>query len=213
MTSTREKVLLTLRKQPRRTINELAEVLGINPISVRHHIIKLQADGLVKSEEERHGVGRPHQVYYLSEAGAEQFPTRYIRLTLRLLEKLKETAPPELVKQLFQKMAQDLINDHLSPHTLVGFSLEERLDYMKNLLKQEGFNIEWERHGDQYQIHEASCPYFQIGQDHPEICTMGQTIFSSVLAVSANKTKCILNGDSICTFIITNPELMEVKNE
>ena len=34
-------------------INELAEVVGINPISVRHHLNSLQADGLIEAEEER----------------------------------------------------------------------------------------------------------------------------------------------------------------
>ncbi len=57
-TNTREKVMRTLLTRPRITINELAENVGINPISVRHHISSLAAEGLVESEEERHGVGR-----------------------------------------------------------------------------------------------------------------------------------------------------------
>jgi predicted ArsR family transcriptional regulator len=71
--STRDRVLQTLLRKHRCTINELAEVVEINPISVRHHIAKLQAEGLVLSEEERHGVGRPRQVFFLTEAGIERF--------------------------------------------------------------------------------------------------------------------------------------------
>ena len=33
------------------------EELGINAISVRHHLQNLQAEALVAAEEERHGVG------------------------------------------------------------------------------------------------------------------------------------------------------------
>jgi len=87
--STRDRVLQTLLRKHRCTINELADVVDINPISVRHHIAKLQAEGLVTSEEERHGVGRPRQVFFLTEAGLERFPTRYMRLAIRLLEQLK----------------------------------------------------------------------------------------------------------------------------
>ena len=83
--NTRERVLRTLLARERCTINELAEAVEINPISVRHHIVKLEAEGLVTSEEERHGVGRPRRLYFLTEGGHEQFPTRYIRLTMRLL--------------------------------------------------------------------------------------------------------------------------------
>ena len=54
MTSnTRNRVLRTLLLNQRRTVNELAEAVDINPISVRHHVNKLEAEGLIQSEEER----------------------------------------------------------------------------------------------------------------------------------------------------------------
>jgi len=77
--------------------------VDINPISVRHHINRLEADGLVTSEEERHGVGRPRRLYFLTEKGRERFPTRYIRLTMRLLEQLKEAMPQPMIAKLFLK--------------------------------------------------------------------------------------------------------------
>jgi DeoR family transcriptional regulator, suf operon transcriptional repressor len=200
--STREKVLQTLLTRPRITINDLAENVGINPISVRHHISSLQAEGLVDSEEERHGVGRPRRVYYLTEAGVEKFPTRYIRLTVRLLEQLKETLPPAMVTRLFSQIAKDLFTDHVPVADLDTLTLEERLVVMKDILRSEGFSIEWERTGDQYLIHETSCPYYHIGQDHPEVCSVDQIIISSVLSVPASKTKCILDGDNHCTYTI-----------
>lgn len=87
--STRQRVLRTLLAQERCTVNDLALSVNINPISVRHHISKLEADGLVDFVEEKHGVGRPRRLYFLSEKGREQFPTRYLRLIIRLLEQLK----------------------------------------------------------------------------------------------------------------------------
>ncbi|NOQ40585.1 MAG: winged helix-turn-helix transcriptional regulator, partial [Anaerolineales bacterium] len=72
--NTRNRVLRTLLLNQRRTVNDLAEAVDINPISVRHHITKLEAEGLIQSEEERHGVGRPRLVYSLTNKGMEQFP-------------------------------------------------------------------------------------------------------------------------------------------
>jgi len=207
--STREKVLKTLLTQPRITINDLAENVGINPISVRHHISSLQAEGLVLSEEERHGVGRPRRVYFLTEAGVEKFPTRYVRLTVRLLEQLKDTMPPEMIEKLFSKMAEELISDHMTISDLDKMTTEERLAAMKVMLSKEGFSIEWERTGDQYLIHETSCPYYHVGQDHPEVCAVDQILISSVLSVPAAKTKCILNGDNHCTYVIPADILTE----
>jgi DeoR family suf operon transcriptional repressor len=202
MSTTREIVLQTLLTRQRCTINELAEVVGINPISVRHHVTKLEASGLVKSEEERHGVGRPRRLYYLTDEGMEQFPTRYLRLTIRLLTQLKEKLPETMVNELFSQVADDLVSDYSPELNLKDIPLEKRLDIVKEVLRGEGFTMEWERKEDGYHIYESNCPYFHIGQNHPEICAIDQTLISNILSVPVEKVKCILNGDSHCSYII-----------
>ncbi len=205
--STRDRVLQTLLTRNQCTINELAEAVDINPISVRHHITKLEADGLVDSTEERHGVGRPRRLYYLTERGREQFPKRYVKLTLRLLDQLKESMPDYMVDELFAQMALDLADDYKDE--LDGLNVEEKLDLVQDLLTQEGFTANWERKGDTYQIHEASCPYIHIGQDHPEVCSVDQTLISTILDVPAQKIKCKLTGDSHCTYIVPDLKILE----
>lgn len=200
--STRERILHTLLLKERSTINELAEVVEINPISVRHHLLKLEAEGFIDSEEYRHGVGRPHQVYFLTEKGREQFPTRYIRLTLRLLEQLKEKVPPSFIQSLFTEMATDLAASYMGE--IQGLTFDERLDFVRLLLSSEGFNVEVEKKDDQYLLHETSCPYYQIGQNHPEVCVLDKTLISTLLAVPAEKVQCLLTGDSICSYVIQN---------
>lgn len=200
--STRQKVLQTLLKNHRCTIVELAEAVEINPISVRHHIARLQAEGLVASEEERHGVGRPRQVFFLTESGLEEFPTRYLRLTVRLLEQLKENLPPKMVDQLFSQMATDLVEEYAHVANQQGLSIEQRLELVNDLLKDEGFDLEWEKKEDQYYIREISCPYLHVGQNHPEVCLIDQTLISTVLDLPTEKVKCILDGDNQCTYVV-----------
>lgn len=200
--STRERVLYILLKQHRCTINDLAIAVNINPISVRHHITKLEAEGLVGSEEERHGVGRPRRVYFLTEEGTEKFPTRYMQLTTRLLQQLKVSMPEQMVNDLFSDMAEDLAQEYAHSTKLDGLPMEERLDFVKDILAREGFDVEWERKGESYHIREVSCPYFHIGQAHPEVCRVDQTIISSVLNLPAEKINCVLNGDSHCTYVV-----------
>ena len=200
MQSTRERILQTLHRQPKRTINELADAVGINPISVRHHLTNLQMEGLITAEEERHGVGRPRLVYFLTEVGQENFPTRYLRLTTRLLAQMKESMPEPVVRNLFNQIAEDLAHEYEGQ--MKGLSMEERLDFVKTLLAEEGFTVEWEKKGRQYQIHEISCPYYQIGISHPEVCSVDQTLISKMLAVPAEKVQCILNGGTFCTYVV-----------
>jgi len=202
MKSTRDRILQNLLNHPRSTINEMAEAAEINGISVRHHLSSLQADGLVTAEEERHGVGRPRLVYSLTEKGRERFPTNYLRLTTRLLDQLKETLPAPVVNRLFTQMATDMAGNYAQQ--IEKLSMEERLDFVKNLLAQEGFTVEWEKTGDQYQIHEITCPYYHIGQNHPEVCMVDQTLISTVLAIPVEKISCVLRGDAHCTYVIAS---------
>ena len=206
MTTTRENVLRTLLTRQRCTINDLADAVGINPISVRHHVTKLEAEGFVTSEEERHGVGRPRRVYFLTEEGMEKFPTRYLRLTVRLLQQLKETLPEPMVDKLFTQVANDLVKDYTSDLQLDGVSMEERLNIVKDLLGGEGFTMEWDLQDDGYHIREVNCPYYHVGQNHPEVCAVDQTLISSMLSVPVEKVKCILDGDTFCTYIVPNEQ-------
>ena len=198
MKSTRDKILQTLLQKPRSTINTLAEAVGINPISVRHHLTNLQMEGLVEGQEERHGVGRPRLVYILTDDGMEHFPTRYMQLTTRLLAQMKDTMPGPVVAKLFNQIAEDMAS-HYSKD-MQGLSMEERLNFVKEMLGREGFTVEWEKKDGQYEIHEITCPYYQIGVAHPEVCTVDQTLISKMLALPANKVQCILSGAAHCTY-------------
>lgn len=205
MKSTRDRILHTLLKNPGSTISDLAKAVGINPISVRHHLTNLQMEGLVSADEERHGVGRPRLIYSLTEHGMEKFPTRYLRLTSRLLDQLKTSLPQPMVSKLFTEMATSLAEDYTEQ--MQGLSMEERLELIRELLSEEGFTVEWEKFEDQYRIHEITCPYLQIGQNHPEVCTVDQTLISKMLAVPAEKVQCILDGSSHCTYVVQNASL------
>jgi predicted ArsR family transcriptional regulator len=201
MTSTRETILKTILKRQRVTINDLAEVVGINPISIRHHIIKLEANGMVSSEDERHGVGRPRRVYFLTDEGMEEFPTRYLALTTRLLEKVKATLPEDTVDELFVELGREMAEE-AAGDVAVNLPMEERLLVLQEYLQNEGFNVDWERREDGYYIKELSCPYYQVGQKHPEVCSVDRTMISKFLSVPATRVNCILDGDSYCTYVV-----------
>ncbi len=208
MKSTREKILIFLLKKPKTTINELAEAVDINSISVRHHINNLLADGLIVGEEERHGVGRPRLVYSLSNDGLEKFPTRYYRLTNRILDRIRSTFSSEQINLLFSQIAKDIAAEHQP--SLGKMNIEEKLDLVQNLLDEEGFFVEWEKKEDHYVIHEVTCPYIHVVDQNPEVCNLDQALISEMLQIPANKLHCLANGDKRCSFQI--PMKMEEKS-
>ncbi len=198
MKTTREKVLTTIKLHPKSTIIEIADQVGINAISVRHHLTTLQAEGLINAEEERHGVGRPRLVYSLSEKGLEVFPSRYYRLINSLMDQIKETLPAQNVNSIFSSMAEKLTSDY--EPVLENMGLEKRLDLLKSILANEGFEVEWRKEGDQYSIQEISCPYSRIGEKHPEVCMFDKSIISNVLDIPLQKISYHKREENLCTY-------------
>ncbi|MEX2160454.1 MAG: winged helix-turn-helix transcriptional regulator [Anaerolineales bacterium] len=210
MGTTRNLVLRQLLNQQRCTINDLAKAVKINPISVRHHIGKLEADGFVDSAEERHGVGRPRRIYFLTEAGREQFPAHTIRFTNQLLAEVKQNMPAEDFGKMFSRMADGIAEQYSGGRKLGELNLKERLSLLKDWLGWEGYSVQIQRGDKEIVIKETSCPYFYVGQTHGEVCTIDKALIAKVLATDPERTSCLLSGDSHCTYVVQLDAMKEI---
>jgi predicted ArsR family transcriptional regulator len=200
MNSTREKILHTIKAHGHASIAQLAEALAISPVSVRHHLSALQAEALIRASEVRRGVGRPHLEYSLTDAASERFPTRYFQFSARLLDELKSTLPADAIEGMLTRLAEGMAAEHVQ--RAAGKSLEDKLDLLIGVLGEEGFRAKWNRVGETIQLTEYNCPYVRIGQRHPEICTIDQTVMRQMLSADVEKTNCVLDGAERCVFII-----------
>ena len=200
MKSTREKILNTLLTQRQATIKQLSEVVGINGISVRHHLINLQAEGLVTAEEQRRGVGRPAFVYRLTEKGMERFPTNYLKLTNYLLTELEETLSPEELKATFERIGKKQAEE--STNIDKNQPIETQLEQLANQLASDRFMLSWKKEGDSIILQSDNCPYLHVGKEHPEICRIDETLFSEALGREVQLETCMLRGDPSCTYKI-----------
>lgn len=199
--STREKILHTIKSMHTATVGDLADAVDVSPVTVRHHLNALQADGKIEAESIRREIGRPHYVYSLSEAGEELFPQKYFRLSSRILEELKRRFSPDEVSEIFDGVVQNIISEHEGEYERLSF--EGKLDYLVSLLSQEGFLAKWEKSGDQYRLTEYSCPYQSIGESHTEVCTFDTGLIIRVLNAPIEQHSCMLQGDSCCQFTIS----------
>jgi predicted ArsR family transcriptional regulator len=200
MKSSREKILQTLLAYPGSTINDLAEAVGINGISVRHHLTSLEADDLITSSEERHGVGRPHLVYSLTDKGIEQFPTNYLRLSRRLLEQLSQQMSTEDLQEIFKKIGVEIAQSYSGEAK--DKSLEERMKIIQSILSKEGFIVEWKKEDNEYSLLSLSCPYYRIAPEHPEVCEFGSALIKTFLDVPVNIESCIHENSDHCIYQI-----------
>jgi DeoR family transcriptional regulator, suf operon transcriptional repressor len=198
--STREIILHTIKAQPKANVDELAQAANVSPVTVRHHLNSLQAEGLIQLESVRRSVGRPYYVYSLSEKGHELFPKRYVRLTARLLDELKIQLPEETVLDVLSSVVDNVLDSHRGEFEHLDF--EERLNYLVQLLDDEGFLAGWEKTTGGYIVTEYSCPYISLGESHSEICTIDKELIINVLGAPVQQNSCMLDGGQCCEFFV-----------
>lgn len=200
--STRETILYAIKTNPQSKIEDLAVTADVSPVTVRHHLNGLQAEGLIEVESVRRKVGRPYYVYTITDKGNERFPQKYFSLANRLLDELKSQLPPETVNEIFIGLVKSIIKQHQGEFESLGF--EQRLDYLTALLAEEGFIAQWEKTAKGYRITEYSCPYISVGQHHDEVCTLDTSLMLSVLGTEVEQQTCMLRGDDCCQFDVSH---------
>jgi predicted ArsR family transcriptional regulator len=196
--STREVILEEIKRTNGATVEALAETAEISPVTVRHHLNSLQAEGLLETSSVRRKVGRPYYVYSLSAKGQELFPKRYVRLSSRLLDELKDRYPDGTISELFNNVVERIADDHR--HDFENKSVEKRLNYLVDLLAEEGFLASWELTDNGYKLIEYSCPYISIGQKHHEVCVFDKQLIQIVMDTDIDQHSCMIDGDSCCEF-------------
>lgn len=201
--STREIILDAIKQSNEATVESLAEAADVSPVTVRHHLNSLQAEGLLQTRSVRRKVGRPYYVYSLSDKGHELFPRRYVKLSNRLLDELKSNFPSGTVDLLLNSVVEGIADDHRKDYE--DLSYEGRLDFLVDLLGEEGFLATWEASGDRFLLTEYSCPYYSVGQNHDEVCTIDKQLVQIVLDTTIQQESCMLHGDACCQFSFSLP--------
>ena len=136
----RKHILEILKERSGATVAELAGCLEMAPVSVRHHLDILQGDNLIRVDRlARTGaVGRPQQVYALTDNADQYFPDNFAALASGLLRQLRQMLPPEKFQVALKAMAQefgaplDAGGDETAP-------TERRLDQIVDFLTERGY--------------------------------------------------------------------------
>lgn len=198
---TKEKIILELRNRGQLTVSEISDAVRITPIAVRHHLSSLQAEGMIEVREERHGVGRPRQIYKLTPQALDRNPARLVLFANLLLDQLKEHLPAETVKTLLMDVAFCMAAEW--KEELVPLPLPQKLNRLAELLTQEGFVARVEQAGPgRYCLTELACPYSRISLSHPDICAVDEAMISRALGMPVERTSCIRSGSEVCSFLI-----------
>jgi len=200
--STRQTVLRTLKELRQATINQLAEAAGMKPITLRHHLNVLQAEGLVTVEERRQPVGRPVYVYCLSRRAEELFPHPYRLSVGHILVQISDTLSPGTLDMLVSLITDGLVGEIRRQFSALPH--EDRLPRLLEILEQEGFTARLHTADDGTRLLEYQCPYHPLGRDYPQLCRIDETLIREAANAAVRRGSCLLAGDPSCTFILPN---------
>ncbi len=222
MHAVRKHILEILKEQNSgATVAELAEHLEMAPVSVRHHLDILQGDNLICVDrlERKGNVGRPQQIYALTEEAMAYFPNNFAALAGKLVEQIKQMLPPEQVPCAFRTMAQEMAAECEGLHE--GMAVEERLEQITAFLTARGYLARWEAvvtdmpavtdagtHKNawtsEFLLHTYNCPYVGVSKEHRELCLMDQTLINELTGCSCERVASLAEGSSCCTYRVAS---------
>jgi len=205
MQETRRFILEILRERGQATVDDIVSELqkrrgAITPVTVRHHLMRLQEDELVTSPDlrRRTSPGRPQHIYSLTEKAADYFPNNYRHLATTLLEQLRKHLPPEGVNVILEGVADGMASDAQIPALPVG----ERLKAVVEYLTEQGYDAHWEKCSEGYLLHTSNCPYHHIAGTTEALCDMDMRLVSTLLGTIPRRVGWAAEGDSCCSYMI-----------
>jgi predicted ArsR family transcriptional regulator len=200
----RQRVIEILKENGSATVAQLADMLGMAQVSVRHHLDILMGEDLVElAGVQRHnGAGRPSQIYILTANAARLFPQRHEALANDLLAELKASLTGSELRQMLERVARRTALE--APLPAAQQSLEDRLDQVTDFLSDRGYDARWNAHDGQYELHVCNCPYSGVSNHHPELCTMDQAMVEELLPGVTREHQSIARGAPRCMYIVPN---------
>jgi predicted ArsR family transcriptional regulator len=202
-----------LKERNGATVAELADSLNMAPVSVRHHLDILQGDNLICVDrlERKGNVGRPQQVYALTNVANEHFPDNFAALAAGLVRQLKRVLPPQEVEAAFKALAQDFAAKTLP--ALATLSTTDRLEEVTRFLNERGYLARWEvdesGENGSFLLHKCNCPYAGVSDEHNELCLMDQALINELMGESCQRTQSMANNARCCTYRVAG--MMDVE--
>jgi len=200
--STRDEILTMLKLNQRMTVTEMANQLQITEMAVRRHLNTLEKDRYVETILVRQAMGRPLNIYQLSEAGEELFPRNYKNIILDFIADIEELCGQEMVDQLFERrknrMKEALIK------RLDNKPLEERIEELVRIQNDSGYMADVEKNEDgSFQFSEHNCPIALVANKYQTACNAELELFKEVLGTDKiERRACLSNGDGVCQYHI-----------
>ena len=201
--STRMEVLELLRRKGRCSAEAVAQDLGLTTNAVRQHLTNLERDGLVVSQPERSGRGRPSLLFALTERADAVFPKRYGQLATMVLQEVQDMGGPEALDELFARVAQR--HATAIERDLEGLEFDEKLKRVVAWIGRAGTLVEQTETAQGVRVTIHNCPFRNTALKFPQVCSITPQLISRLTGAPISQSDSIHRHDPYCSFVVQRP--------
>lgn len=206
MQETRRQILEILFEHDNATVDDIVANLRevredkITSVTVRHHLSRLQDEGLVSEPLTHHrsSPGRPSHIYKLTNHGASFFPNNYQQMTTKLINQIEKSLPESTVNVIIEGIADDIATEADIPDG----PIQDRLQAVVDFLNRKGYDARWEASTQGYILHTQNCPYHHAAQVNENLCQLDMRLVSTMLGIIPRLQSRISRGDASCSYLI-----------
>jgi predicted ArsR family transcriptional regulator len=208
LTTSFDKFLKLLKTRGPQTTLAIAKELSITGEGARFQLTKLMEEGLVQVITEARGVGRPTQIWSLSEGGNQRFPDNHAALSVQLIESIKETLGQEALDKVIALRELKANGKYIEALKNVP-GLEDKISRLAALRNTDGYLAEWDKDGDGFILIENHCPICAAAQRCSDLCEAELNTFKAIFGenVSIERVDHMIAGSRRCAYKIKNIDL------
>src|SRR5438270_2824597 len=198
-----DRFLVLLKTRGPQTAADLGTAAGVTGEAARQQLVRLAADGLVVATAEPRGVGRPAQVWGLTEAGNARFPDAHAELTAQLIRSIRTELGEAVLDRLIEARSAESRAAYAAALEGAG-DLGERVARLAEARTREGYMAECRAEGGGYVLVENHCPICVAATECQGFCRAELDTFRAVLGrdTSVERTEHIVQGDRRCAYRI-----------
>jgi predicted ArsR family transcriptional regulator len=159
----------------------------------------------VKFSNERRPVGRPAQIWRLTERAATRFPESHAELTLEMISAIRVAFGEEGLDKLLKERTRRQLRDYSEKIRSAGSGLLERVRALSEIRSAQGYMSECMARPDGTILFaENHCPICIAAESCQGLCREELSLFREVLGkkTSVERTDHILAGARRCAYVI-----------
>ncbi|MCY3558118.1 MAG: HTH domain-containing protein [Chloroflexi bacterium] len=180
------------------TVAQLSRELEVSDATVRRHLERLEAEGLLQIEAVRRGPGRPSYLYRATDDGVRTVRDHTSELAERLLTEMARLQVEQ--SSISEALADQVAAAHRA-EVPVG-SLEQRVNAVVDALRPEGILDHWQRTERELKLVNNACPYIGAATTSSCVCDADRLAIEKLLGVEVEQTERLAKGDDGCVYIV-----------